>query len=56
MRLPWHDTALDWSDPLGPSPWSLEECERFNTAVSQLLALIRTELGDEYEIISDRDL
>ncbi|WP_206756163.1 hypothetical protein [Trichocoleus sp. FACHB-591] len=47
----WHDTALDWSDPLGPSPWPLEECERFNTAVSQLLALIRTELGDEYEII-----
>jgi hypothetical protein len=52
----WHDTALDWDDPLGPSPWTPEECDRFNAVVSQLLELIRAELSEEYEIIRDRDL
>lgn len=52
----WRDTALDWSDPLGPSPWEQEECDRFDTAVRKLLELIRSELGEEYEIIRDRDL
>jgi len=52
----WHDTALDWDDPLGPSPWPPEECDRFNAAVNQILVLIRAKLGEEYEIIRDRDL
>ena len=52
----WHDTALDWDDPLGPSPWQPEEYDRFNIAVSQILELIRAELGEEYEIIKDKVL
>ena len=49
----WHDTALDWSDPLSPSPWQPEECDRFNTALNELLERVRSELGEEYQIIRE---
>ncbi|MBD2093637.1 hypothetical protein H6F90_00510 [Trichocoleus sp. FACHB-591] len=52
----WHDTALDWSDPLGPTPWQPEESDRFQTAVKELLARVRSELSQEYEIIWEGDL
>jgi hypothetical protein len=49
----WHDTALDWNNPPGPSPWSKAEDLRFAEAVYQLVEEIRRELGPGYEVISE---
>lgn len=46
----WHDTALDWDDPGGPSPWSSEEYERFKRAALEILERVRTELGPEFSV------
>lgn len=46
----WHDTALDWDDPAGPSPWSLEAFERFDTAALEIKTAIGTALGADYHI------
>lgn len=43
--LAWYDTSLDWDNPAGPTPWSPEECTRFNAAVRSLLARLRRELA-----------
>lgn len=47
----WHNTALNWDSPSDPGPWRQEECDRFNAAVDAFLETVRTELGEEYEII-----
>lgn len=39
----WHDTALDWNNPPGPSPWSKAEDVRF---AEQLTSLLRTSDGN----------
>lgn len=46
----WHDTALDWDDPGGPSPWSPEEYERFTRAAGEVLERVRVELGPDFEV------
>jgi hypothetical protein len=46
----WHDTALDWDDPGGPSPWTPEEYERFVHAAREVLERVRTELGPEFSV------
>lgn len=46
----WHDTALDWDAPAGPSPWSLEAFERFDTAALDIKTAIGTALGADYHI------
>jgi broad specificity phosphatase PhoE len=46
----WHDTALDWDDPGGPSPWSAEEYERFVRAAREVLERVRAELGPEFSV------
>jgi hypothetical protein len=46
----WHDTALDWDDPGGPSPWTPEEEERFDRAAGELLETIRAELGPDFQV------
>jgi hypothetical protein len=46
----WHDTALDWDDPAGPSPWTPDEDARFDHAAAGILARIRAELGPEFEV------
>ncbi|HEU4453205.1 MAG TPA: hypothetical protein VFR81_09090 [Longimicrobium sp.] len=51
----WHDTALDWDDPGGPSPWTDEESARFDRAAEDLLVGIRAELGPDFEVVY-RDL
>ncbi len=50
--ISWYDTSIDWNYPPNPSPWTEEECVRFNNEVAATLSLICDELGDEYEIIS----
>lgn len=44
----WHDGALDWIDPAGPSPWSPEEEARFRAAAEDALAAVRAELGADF--------
>lgn len=46
----WHDTALDWDNPGGDSPWTDEESERFEKAATELYEDLKKELGDKYEI------
>ena len=46
----WHDTALDWDDPAGPSPWPPEEFERFHRAAAEILETLRAELGPEFQV------
>lgn len=46
----WHDTALDWDDPAGPSPWTREEAERFDRAAREALETIRAELGPDFHV------
>lgn len=46
----WRDTALDWDDPAGPTPWSPEENERFERAATLIRASIQAELGPEFQV------
>lgn len=46
----WHDTALDWNNPAGPSPWSVEEFENFEKAVAEIKVKIEKELGAKFEL------
>jgi hypothetical protein len=46
----WHDTALDWDNPGGDSPWTDEESERFKKAATELYEDLKKELGDEFEV------
>jgi hypothetical protein len=47
----WHDTALDWDDPAGPSPWDADEEARFEAAAAEVLERVRAELGPEFEVV-----
>ena len=49
----WHDGALDWDDPAGPSPWGPEEEERFRRAAREVLEVVRRELGLEFEVFCE---
>lgn len=49
----WHDTALDWTNPAGPSPWSDSDHETFGEAVDRLADDIRRELGPDYDIVNE---
>ncbi len=44
----WYDTALNRDYPPDPGPWREPECERFNTAVRDLVVRLRTELGADW--------
>jgi hypothetical protein len=46
----WHDTALDWDDPAGPSPWPSGEDARFDAAAAEILERVRTELGPDFTV------
>ena len=47
----WHHTALDWDDPGGPSPWTQEEWERFWKENKKLREIIKSELGEDFDLI-----
>lgn len=46
----WHDQSLNWEYPPDPGPWSQHERNQFEAAALAILDLIRTELGDSFEI------
>jgi len=46
----WYDTRIDWSYPPNPSTWDFAEEERFKSEAQRLLALLREQLGQEFEI------
>jgi hypothetical protein len=50
----WHDTSLNSAYPPDPGPWRQPECDRFNEAVKQLLATVRAELGEQFEVINQQ--
>ena len=49
----WYDTSIDWDDPAGPSPWSVDEFRRFEEATSSLLSQLRAALGPEFAIVDE---
>ncbi len=49
--IAWYDTALDWDNPGGASPWSAEERQRFLAAARQGLLALRRELPTEFEVV-----
>lgn len=53
--MAWHDTSIDWSHPSGPSPWTDEERFNFNRAAQSLLALLREQLGSDFEICDESE-
>lgn len=50
----WHDASLNPAYPPDPGPWRQPECDRFNEAAEALLAAVRAELGDRFEVIDDQ--
>jgi hypothetical protein len=50
----WHDTALNWDDPAGPSPWTPDDDARFDAAATEILERIRAELGPDFQVIYTR--
>jgi hypothetical protein len=46
----WHDTALDWDDPGGPSPWTQDEEARFDHAAAEILEIDRADLGPDFQV------
>ncbi len=51
----WHDTSLNWDYPPEPGPWRQPECDRFNSAVAELLVTIRGELGTKFQVIDKQN-
>jgi hypothetical protein len=49
-----YDTSLDWDYPPNPTPWSAEQCDRFNNAVRSARARLQVELRD-WEIVDEFD-
>ncbi len=54
--LAWYDTSIDWNYPPNPSPWSESEVIRFRDESQNLLAMLRQELGPEFEIRDESSL
>ena len=48
-----HDTALDWANPAGPSPWSKDDFDKFEAEALAILKAIQTELGDQFLVWYD---
>lgn len=49
-----HSGYLNPLYPLDPSLWTQALCDRFNANVDRLLALLRRELGEEYDILDEQ--
>ena len=46
----WVDRSIDWEYPAGPSLWTPGERDRFLRAAWHLLAVLREQLGSDFEI------
>ncbi len=51
--IAWFDTSVDWEYPPNPGPWTPEEADRFSAYKASILALVRTQLGTDYEIVDE---
>ena len=51
----WHDRAMNPDDPLAPSLWRQDECDRFNAAARELLERIRSELGPAVDVVNGQE-
>ena len=49
----WWDTCIDWNYPPDPSPWDEAERQRFNAEARKLLAMLREQLGPDFEIMDE---
>lgn len=49
-----HSGYLNPRYPLDPSLWSQTLCDRFNANVDRLLALLREEIGRDYDIVDEQ--
>lgn len=45
-----HDTAMNWSDPSSPSPWTIDDHKLFETKAHLVLEDLRTELGSDFHV------
>lgn len=52
----WFQSSLNWDYPPDPSPWSSEEREKFIEASDKLFFDMYQELGQEFELIDERNL
>jgi hypothetical protein len=50
----WHDGSLNWDYPPDSGPWPQEEYDRFEKAAHEVLAVVRNELGAEFEVVYQR--
>jgi hypothetical protein len=46
----WYDTSIDWNYPSRQSPWDVAERDRFNAEAQTLLAVVREQLGSDFDI------
>ncbi len=48
-----YDESIDWDDPGGPSPWTPAEQQEFTGEARAVLALLRSELGGEFDVVDE---
>jgi hypothetical protein len=51
--ISWYDQSLNWNDPGDPSVWNTIDWEQIKTEVQQLITLVQTELGAQFEIVNE---
>jgi len=49
-----YQSALDWDDPMGPSPWTHEQQKSFRREADAVLAVLRRELGTGWTVEDQR--
>lgn len=52
----FHDTSLNWNDPMAPSPWGKEDEAKFLKSRLELLEILRREIGDQFEILDGQEI
>jgi hypothetical protein len=48
-----YDTSMNWDYPPDPGPWRRSDCDRFAADVQTALRQLRTELGEQWQIVDD---
>jgi hypothetical protein len=51
--ISWYDQSLNWDDPGGPGLWNNTDWEQLNIEVQKILALVRAQLGAQFEIVNE---
>lgn len=52
----WHHNSLNLDSTVQPGPWRQAECDRFNTAVTELVADLQNELGPTFQVVNQQAL